>query len=167
MGNLPMAPYPTSDQKRNKSLVRLCIVWPLLSVAFISGAFIMVRRSIPAQWVVHIDGRGNSTDGSWWTLFGGVMVLAGLAFVLGQYLARDFTNLGHWYPQQKGIVVSCFAFGFACLGLFVGNVFSAWNHTGDATLEASMGYGLLSFVAVAIVTGVLYTWLLPKAQQIT
>lgn len=162
MGNARMSSKPT---KRGGSLSLLCIILPLVSVALVAGAFIVSQSCMPEQWVVHVDGYGNVTYGSWWALFGGVLVLAGLAFLLGQYLARDFTDLGHWYHQQKGIVVTCFSLGFAMLGFFVGNIFAAWWQSADATAETSIGYGLLSFVLVAIVTAILYTRLLPKAQQ--
>lgn len=161
-----MDPNSTPDQTRDRRLVRLCVLAPLLSFVVAIGVFLVILRSMPEQWVVHVDGRGNITYGSWWTLFAGAVVLAGLAFVLGQYLARDFASLGHWYPQQKSIVIGCFAFGYAMLGLFIGNMLAALSRSEDATAEASVGYGLLSFVLVAIVAAVLYTWLLPKAQQI-
>lgn len=65
----------------------------------------------------------------------------------------------------KDIVVGCYALGCAVLGLFVGNLLAALRPGEDPIVEARMGYGLLSFVVVAIVAAILYS-LLPKAKLI-
>lgn len=154
------------EERRGRGRVWLCLVAPLVAVVVVAGGFLLGQRVLPEQWVIHVDGRGNISFGSWWPLFVGVMVVVGLAFVLGQYLFRDFRNLGHWYFQQKGIVVGCFALGYAVLGLLVGKLLAAWRPGEDSTVEAGMGYGLLSFVVVATVAAILYWLLLPKAELI-
>ena len=63
-------------------------------------------------------------------------------------------------------MIGCFAVGYGVLGLFLGNILAALSPGEAATVEASMGYCLLSFVLVGIVAAVLYTWLLPKAQPV-
>lgn len=90
-----------------------------------------------------------------------------LALFLGQHLARDFSGLGHWYPQQKGIVVMCFAVGYGVLGFLISNMLSALGAAETQDVENLMGYGLLGFVLTAILVGIVYTVLLPQAQQIT
>lgn len=74
---------------------KLCLVAPLVAVVAVAGGFLLGQRVLPEQWIIHVDGRGNISFGSWWPLFAGVMVVAGVTFVLGQYLMRDFRNLGH------------------------------------------------------------------------
>jgi Na+/melibiose symporter-like transporter len=156
----------TSQRARDRGLFWLCIIAPLVAVIAVTGWFFLGQSVLPEHWVIHVDGHGNMTDGASWALFAGAMVLAGLAFLLGQYLVHDFTNLGHWYHQQKGIVVRCFSVGFAMLGFLVGNMLSASGDPDHVTAEANMGSGLLFFVLIAAVAATLYTWLLPKAQQI-
>jgi Na+/melibiose symporter-like transporter len=156
----------TSQRVRDQGLFWLCIIAPWVAVIAVTGWFFLGQSVLPEHWVIHVDGHGNMMYGTWWPLFAGTMVLAGLAFLLGQYLVRDFTNLGHWYHQQKGIIVCCFSVGFAMLGFLVGNMLSASGNSEHVTAEASMGYGLLFFVLIAVVATTLYTWLLPRAQQI-
>lgn len=156
----------TPQRTQGRRLFWLCIIAPLVAIIIVAGGFVLGQSVLPKHWVIHVDGLGNITSGPWWAFFAGAVGSAGLAFLLGQYLARDFTNLEHWYPQQKGIVIGCFAFGYAVLGLFLGNILAALSPGEAAMVEASMGYGLLSFVFFAIVAATLYTWLLPKAHPV-
>jgi len=157
------------DKKYPKNVIGLSIWFPLLCVAVVTVAFLLFRRLVPQDWAVHVDGYGNVTYGSWWWLFVGVLVIAGLSFVLGQYLARDFSNLGHWYPQQKSIVVICFATGYGVLGFLSVNMISAWNifeNSEPPGVEGLMGYGLLGFVLASTISASLYAKLLPKAKSL-
>jgi len=156
----------TPQRTHGRRLFWLCIIAPLVAIVIVAGGFVLGQSVLPEHWVIHVDGLGNITSGPWWAFFAGAVGSAGLAFLLGQYLARDFTKLGHWYAQQKSIVIGCFAVGYGVLGLFLGNILAALSPGEAATVEASMGYGLLSFVLVGIVAAVLYTWLLPKAQPV-
>lgn len=154
------------DQKYPPGLIALSLIVPAFSLLLASGLFLIFRRLVPAGWAVHVDGYGNITYGSWWSLFFWVFLLTFVAFLLGQYLARDFSRLEHWYPQQKGVVILCFSLGYGLLGFLMFNMVSAWAIVGPSTVENLMGYGLLGFVMVAILAGILYTKFLPKAKQI-
>lgn len=95
-------------------------LWVPLSCCLVVGlAFLVFRRTLPAQWALHVDGHGTITYGSWWALFLGVMVLSWAAGGLGRFMAQDFVKLQHWFAQQKGMVVLCFAIGFGFLGYLV------------------------------------------------
>lgn len=155
------------EKKYPKNVIGLSIWFPLLCAAVVSVAFLIFRRLVPQEWAVHVDGYGNVTYGSWWWLFLGVLVIAGLSFVLGQYLARDFSNLGHWFPQQKSIVVICFAVGYGVLGFLIVNMISAWNILESSEppgVEEVMGYGLLGFVFAATISAIVYAKFLPRAK---
>lgn len=166
MNSAVTAPKATPPRTHVRRLFWLCFIAPLVAIVIVAGGFVLGQSVLPEHWVMHVDGLGNITSGPWWAFFAGTVGSAGLAFLLGQYLARDFTKLRHWYAQQKGIVIGCFAFGYAVLGLFLGNILAALSPGEAATVEASMGYGLLSFVLFAIGAAALYTWLLPKAQPV-
>lgn len=153
--------------KHPRRLIVLSIPVPAALVVFVSAIFMVFRQVVSQEWAVHVDGQGNVTYGSWWALFLGSMAIALLALFLGQHLARDFSGLGHWYPQQKGIVVVCFAVGYGVLGFLVSNMLSARSAAGTQDVESLMGYGLLGFVLTAILAGTVYTVLLPKAKKIT
>lgn len=83
------------EEKLGRGQIWLCLVAPVVAVVAVAGGFLLGQRVLPEQWVIHVDGRGNISYGSWWPLFAGVLVVAGLAFVLGQYVFRDFRKLGH------------------------------------------------------------------------
>lgn len=158
-----------SDKQHPKSLIALVTPIPLLFAVVVAITFLIFQRFVPSKWAIHVDGYGNVTYGSWWWLFTGVFVLVALSFLLGQYLARDFNALGHWYPQQKSIVITCFSVGYGILGFLIFNMVSAWNVSKNATpptVEDLMGYGLLGFVLTALISAVLYTKLLPKAKSL-
>ncbi|MDN5732306.1 MAG: hypothetical protein L0K41_00125 [Yaniella sp.] len=153
--------------KHPKRLIVLSIPVPAVFVVFVSAIFLVFRQVVSPEWAIHVDGHGNVTYGSWWALFLGSMAIALVALFLGQHLARDFSGLGHWYPQQKGIVVMCFAVGYGVLGFLISNMLSALGAAETQDVEILMGYGLLGFVLTAILVGIVYTVLLPKAKKIT
>lgn len=153
------------SQKHARSLLVLSVPVPILVAVVVAVLFLIFERSISEDWAVHVDGQGNVAFGSWWWLFLGTFILTSIAFLLGQYLARDFSNLGHWYPMQKAIVILCFSTGYGFLGYLTTNMSVAWLAPASSGAEQLVGYGLLGFLLTAIVAGAVYTALLPKAQD--
>jgi hypothetical protein len=144
-------------------------VWlgmPLASFLLVIIIFLIFRLFDSSEWAIHVDGYGNVTYGSWWALFLGSIALALLALFFGQYLLRDFFSLGHWYPQQKAIVVVCYSVGYGALGFLGVNMITAWGFTDTSSAESLMGYGLLGFLLFSILAIFVYTKYLPKAKQI-
>lgn len=152
-------------QKHARSLLVLSIPVPILTAVVVAALFLSFQRSNSEDWAVHVDGQGNVAFGSWWWLFLGTFILTSIAFLLGQYLARDFSTLGHWYPMQKAIVILCFSTGYGFLGYLTTNMGVAWLAPAPFGAEQLVGYGLLGFLLTAILAGVFYTTLLPKAQD--
>lgn len=141
-------------------------LWVPLSCCLIVGlAFLVFRRTLPAQWALHVDGHGTITYGSWWALFLGVMVLSCAAGGLGRFMAQDFAKLQHWFAQQKGMVVLCFAIGFGFLGFFSTQLLTGWTTMEYTSAEHLLGFGLLGFVISASTAAVVYTRLLPRARK--
>lgn len=138
---------------------------PILTAVLVAALFLIFQRSIPEDWAVHVDGQGNVAFGSWWWLFLGTFILTSIAFLLGQYLARDFSELGHWYPMQKAIVILCFSTGYGFLGYLATNMSVAWLAPAPSGVEQLVGYGLLGFLLTTLLAGAVYTALLPKAQD--
>lgn len=166
MDKVPRVASQESNRKHPRSLIVLTIPIPLLSSLLVAVLFLVVRQMMSDEWAIHVDGHGNITYGSSWSVFIGAFVLTFLAFLLGQYLARDFNNLGHWYPQQKGIVVACFSTGYGSLGFLIGNMVSAAAVPKTTTAETSIGYGLLGFLLASIIAAICYTKFLPRAKKI-
>ncbi|MDN5731649.1 MAG: hypothetical protein L0K41_08420 [Yaniella sp.] len=154
-----------SLRKLPRSLLVLSVPVPILAAVLIVALFLIFQRSTSGDWAVHVDGQGNVAFGSWWWLFLGTFILTSIAFLLGQYLARDFSHLGHWYPMQKAIVILCFSTGYGFLGYLTANMSVALLAPGSSGAEQLVGYGLLGFLLTAILAGSVYTALLPKAQD--
>lgn len=138
---------------------------PILTAMVVAALFLSFQWSNSEDWAVHVDGQGNVAFGSWWWLFLGTFILTSIAFLLGQYLARDFSTLGHWYPMQKAIVILCFSTGYGFLGYLTTNMGVAWLAPAPSGAEQLVGYGLLGFLLAAILVGAVYTALFPKAQD--
>lgn len=155
----------TGTQKHARSLLVLSVPVPILTAVVVAALFLSFQWSNSEDWAVHVDGQGNVAFGSWWWLFLGTFILTSIAFLLGQYLARDFSTLGHWYPMQKAIVILCFSTGYGFLGYLTTNMGVAWLAPALSGAEQLVGYGLLGFLLTAILAGAVYTALLPKAHD--
>jgi len=142
------------------------VVISCLSIAAYAVLYVVLRPLLPDQLVRHAGPDGEGFSPLWVTVLV-VGAVAALSLLIGLLVYRDFTNLGHWYPGPKAIVVCFLAAGYGLLGLGVSMLITALGQSAQDHTSLPIGMGLLGLLIIFGLSAGLLARSLPRAKQET